>query len=182
MQANVDPVLAGVTRLALAALFGAAVLHKLRDVGGFTATLRAYRLMPDALVPAAVALVVAGEIGVTLVLVMPGTDPLGPVAAIALLSAYSGAIAVNLARGRREIDCGCLGPGRRQRLTSWLLARNALVALGAVLLLVPGSPRAWIWIDVVSLAGGLSMLVLLWSAAHRLAAVWPAPAAPGRLS
>ena len=179
---GVDPVVAAVVRLALAALFGAAAAHKIRDPAGFAATLRAYRLVPEAVSPTAAALVTAAEILATIALVSPGVDPFGALLALALLSAYSGAIAVNLARGRREIDCGCLGPGRGRGLSPWLLARNALVALGAVVLLVPEAPRAWMWVDAVSVAGGISMLVLLWSAAHRLGAAWPAPApAPGRV-
>src|SRR5262249_14927936 len=50
--------------------------------------------------------------------------------AAALLGLYAAAIAVNLARGRRHLDCGCTGPALRRPISGWLVLRNlVLVAI-----------------------------------------------------
>ena len=192
MTIGLDPVFAWVIHLALALLFAVAAWHKLRDLRAFQATLANYRLLPTAVIaPAALALA-ACELGVAALLLAPLPEPvarhaalaslsslapLAPLAALGLLALYSGALAVNLARGRRDLDCGCLGPAQRQPISPGLLVRNALVALGPVLLLAGGgverAGRSMNWIDALSVGGATAMLVLLWNAAHLLAAARP---------
>lgn len=163
-----DPVLAAVLRIALVLLFAFAALHKARDLRAFASTVEGYALLPTRLVRLAAPLLVSAELATLILLV--ARDPLGPAAALSLLAVYSLAIAVNLARGRRDIDCGCLGPASvGQHLSGWLLARNAALAGAAALLLLPETTRTVSWIDGVSVAGGLAMTVLLWSAVNRLA-------------
>ncbi|MBW2274238.1 MAG: methylamine utilization protein MauE [Deltaproteobacteria bacterium] len=184
-MSGADPVFAWLARIALALLFAGAALHKLRDLGAFAATLRDYRILPLRIRPRAVtkaaALALAAlELGSAAALLLPAADPVGPLAALALLILYSAAIALNLARGRRHIDCGCLGPGHRQPLAPWLLARNAAIALGPLLLLLlDAAPRPVSWIDGISLAGGVAILALLWNAVHQLGAAQPALPAAG---
>ncbi|MEZ4217383.1 MAG: MauE/DoxX family redox-associated membrane protein [Myxococcota bacterium] len=93
--------------------------------------------------------------------------------ALGLLGAYSAAIAANLARGRRDVDCGCLGPGRRQPIAPWMLARNAALALAAAWpWLAPSSaPRALGALDAATVAFALAALALLWTGAHAVAAL-----------
>jgi uncharacterized membrane protein YphA (DoxX/SURF4 family) len=180
-MSGVDPVLAWLARLALALLFAAAASHKLRDFRAFTATVRDYRILPGATAAAAALALVLLELGLAVALLLPAADPLGPLAALALLSLYSAAIAVNLARGRRDLDCGCLGPAHRQPLAPWLLVRNAVICLGpALLLLGDAATRPASWIDGISLAGGVVLLALLWNAVHQLGRAQPALRAPGR--
>lgn len=174
-----DPVFAWTLRLALGALFAAAAWHKLRDPRAFAATLGAYRLLPRAAVPAVAWLVPLAEAAVATALVAGGNAPAAAWAALGLLAAYTGAIGVNLARGRRDVDCGCLGPGRRQPLAPWLLVRNAALAGGAAAGLLPVALRPLGAVDALSVAGGVATLALLWAALHRLAALPTARAASG---
>ena len=58
-----------------------------------------------------------------------------------LLSLYTAAIVLNLARGRRDIDCGCGGPGSRQTLHEWLVWRNLAYLTLALLALPPPLDR-----------------------------------------
>jgi len=163
-----DPVFAAVLRIALVLLFAVAALHKARDLRAFASTVEGYALLPIPLVRLSAPLLVSAELA-TLVLLV-ARAPLGPAAALSLLFVYSLAIAVNLARGRRDIDCGCLGPaGAGQHLSGWLLARNAVLAGTAALLLLPETTRVVSWIDWISVAGGAATIVLLWSAANGLA-------------
>jgi len=172
----IDPVAAWLARLALAGVFAAAALHKWRDLGGFTAAVAAHRLAPEASVGALARALAACETAVAFGLFAPATAPRAAWVAAALLALYSGAIAINLARGRREIDCGC--SARPQPLTGGLLARNAALAAAAIPAALPDSGRALVWVDALTAAAGLSALALIWLAAQTLA--FGAPARLGR--
>ncbi|MEM9620573.1 MAG: MauE/DoxX family redox-associated membrane protein [Pseudomonadota bacterium] len=112
----------------LAAVFGLAVWHKLRAWPRFLAVLEAYRIVPAGLLVPAAALVVLAELATVALLVL--ATPAGAAAAAGLLGIYLVAMVVNMARGRRLIDCGC--GDTPTPLPAYLLARNvALMALCA---------------------------------------------------
>ena len=171
---SVDPVFVLVSRAGLAILFAAAAVHKGRDLAGFIRTVAGYRILPDALPPILGPALVAAEGLLAVGIAVPRFDPAGGAGAILLLGVYSIAIAINLARGRRDIDCGCLGPAGRQPLSGWLLARNAVLIAGGFVLASPQGSRALSWVDAFSILGGAGMLFLLWNAGNRLGATWPA--------
>ena len=113
---------------ALAGILLLAAAHKARNHLAFRGILIQYRLMPENLVRAAAPLIVATEAAAGLALLAPAA--MLPRAAAALPAAlllflYTGAIAVNLMRGRTFIDCGC--GGQPTPLSGWLLARNGLL-------------------------------------------------------
>jgi hypothetical protein len=165
-----DPVIALLAHAAFALLFASAAAHKLRDRHAFAGVLAAYRVLPAAVVDATAAGVAALEIAVTVAWLMP---PLGDVAVagtIGLVALYSTAIAVNLARGQRAIDCGCGIGGARQPISEWLLVRNVLLVAAALATRAPMSGRSLAWVDGVTLLGALVVASALWTAAHGLAA------------
>jgi hypothetical protein len=166
----VDPVALWILRVGLAALLATAAFHKASQPRAFAETLRDYRVLPDAFAPAAVAGIVALEAGVAIALLLPGTSGRAALACGALLAAYSAAIALNLARGRRTLDCGCLGPRARQPISGWLLARNGGLVLASALAALPAEARSLHWVDAVSIAGGAAVLALLFHATNALAA------------
>lgn len=60
-----------------------------------------------------------------------------------LLVVFSGAIGINLARGRRDLSCHCGGVLGDHRISWWLVARNGLLLLATVLLIsLPADPFA----------------------------------------
>ena len=154
-------------------LFLTAALHKLRDLNAFSAVFRDYRILPGAVSMPAAAALAASELAVSLALLIPSAIPnlpgLGPLAALLLLALYSAAIGLNLLRGRRHIDCGCMGPGREERISGWLMLRNAGLAVPALLLLGPETPRMLGWVDILSVGAGVGMSVILWLGAHQIA-------------
>jgi hypothetical protein len=161
---SVDPVIQATLRLGLAALFASAARHKWRDLAAFRAALARYALLPERAVgPAALGLA-ACEVALALALLAPAGARAAGAAAAALLALYSAAIAVNLARGRRDIDCGCAGPGHRRALGGGLIARNALLALGAALCALPVAPRPLVWLDAWTLVAASAALGLLYAA------------------
>jgi len=171
MAPHIDPVLIATLRAGLALLLAAAALHKLRDRASFAVVLAEYRVLPGALLHSGVWLVPACEAAIAVALLAPG--PLGPAAAAALLALYGGAISANLARGRRQLDCGCLGPSLRQPISGALVARNALLATGALACLLPAAPRALVWLDAATVAAATACLALFWHGAHRALALQP---------
>jgi hypothetical protein len=103
---------------ALVLLVGAA--QKVRDWPGFRSALAAYRLLPEVLVtPAAMALP-AFEAIAGVALFAPAYRGAGALLAVALMATVTGAVAINLARGRADIDCGCGGAeGRSDSRGDW---------------------------------------------------------------
>lgn len=165
-----DPVVVTVSRLAVALLFATAAGHKLRNFVDFQDTVENYDLLPhDLLAPAAV-LVIGLEVGIVAALLYPPAVPVGSTAAMALLSAYIVAIVINLARGRRSIDCGCGGQSLRQPISEWLVLRN--LALVGVAWLAGGSPifrDVSAWDYLVGLFALLALSCLYVATEHLLA-------------
>jgi uncharacterized membrane protein YphA (DoxX/SURF4 family) len=162
---SLDPALHATLRVGLAVLLLAAAWHKLRDLPHFTAAVEGYRLLPTSLARLVAPCLAALELGVALSLLVPAAGRAAGFAAAGLLVLYGGAIAINLARGRAEIDCGCAGPTRRATpLSAALVARNAVLALCALACALPVAPRSWVWLDGVSVAGGVAAAALLYAA------------------
>ncbi len=179
MAVVLDPGSFLAVRVAVAEVFTAAAVGKLRAPARFAETLRVYRLLPGwAVGPMARVLPVA-EILVAVGL--PMAVVLGPwpaMGAAALLLVFAGAMAANLLRGRRNIDCGCaMGAGRVHPLRWAFVARNVVVA---GLLGVPASGRAGPGDVVLGVLGGIAVFIVL-EAANTLWAL-PASAVSARAS
>lgn len=169
----IDPIIELSLRLGLAGLLGAAAWHKASDHVRFGGTVHAYRLLPAWLVSPVTWLVPVAEAALALGLLLPGAREAATVGALLLLLLYTAAIAVNLARGRREIDCGCFASSARVPLSVWLVARNAILIVATGSLLMPVGARSFVWIDALTVVGALVALSLLWSAGQRLAQTGP---------
>jgi hypothetical protein len=174
MTLSLDPVLRLLIRAGLALLFASAAAHKLRDLTAFRASLAAYELVPRTVVRGVSVLIAAGEGIVAGALLLLGSSALPALAAAALLGVYTSAIAINLMRGRRDIDCGCAGPMRRQPLGAGLVVRNLVLFSAAVVSALPADPRAFVWIDVFTVVSGLAASCLLYRAVETLLALAPA--------
>jgi len=167
-----DPVFDLIIRAALGVLFVVAAWHKLRDPRRFAATLGEYRLVPARFAPAAAACVVLAELGAVVALLLWPRG--GAAAAAALLAVYASAIAVNLARGRRHIDCGCAGPAARREISAWMVARNAVVAVAALAAAVlPMEARELVWLDACTIVAATALLAACWSATDHLVTLAP---------
>jgi hypothetical protein len=172
----IDPAVHALLRFGLAGLLAGAAAHKLRDLHAFRVALGDYRILPWALTGLAAPALVAGELGAAALLLSPAARPWGFAAAAALLALYSAAIAWNLLRGRRDIDCGCFGPALHVGLGGGLLARNAVLLAAAGAGLAPVAPRPLGALDAATIAGALAFLAFAHAAATRLLAGAPAAA------
>ena len=170
----IDPAIELSVRLGLALLFAAAAWHKVSDRVRFVAAVRAYHLLPSWLVSPVARLLPLLEATIALGLAYTPTRQAAAFAAVPLLALYTLAIAVNLARGRREIDCGCFAASARVPLSNWLIVRNAILIGAACLLIMPIRTRTLVWIDALTVVTTLITLSLLWAAGRRLAHTGPA--------
>jgi hypothetical protein len=172
----IDPALELVLRGALVLLLGTGALAKSRDLARFRAAVEGYEIVPARAAGTAALGFAAAEGALAAALLAPaavGLRGAALVAAAALFALYGAAIAINLARGRREIDCGCGGRDAHVPLSGWLLARNALLVAMAAACALPAAPRALTGVDALTVAGAVAVLALVWTAAHGLLA-WDA--------
>jgi len=168
---QLDPVTYLALGLAVAAVLGTAGLHKLRAPLHYSAIVEDYRLLP-----AGTGTVAAGALGVlealgAVAILLPATRTAGLAAAGVLFALYFAAIALNLRRGRSDIDCGCGAPAERRRLSGALLVRNALLAVVALALAFAApAARATGWFDsLVALGAGIAAALGYFSADRLLA-------------
>jgi hypothetical protein len=163
-----DPVIDLTLRVALALLFLAAAAHKLRDPGHFRAMVSDYRLLPARVVPPAATLLAGAEVAVAGALLAPPWRTAGQLGGAGLLLLYGGAIAINLGRGRRHIDCGCAGPAARRPISEWLVARNAVLAALALVGLLPVRSRGLVWVDGVTVVAATAFLAAAYASVERM--------------
>lgn len=166
MSIAVDPVISSLLALGGAALFAWAATHKLRTREAFAATLAEYRLVPQGLVPLTALVLALVELATSAALLWPATRTFGGAAGITLLFIYATAIAINLARGRKDLDCGC---GLQPRaIGGWMVARNLIVAALLGLLWLPTSSRALGPADLATIGGTLAIGGLLYASIELL--------------
>jgi hypothetical protein len=163
---TIDPAIHGLCAFSLAVMFGVSGVMKLRDLEMFEGSLANYQLSPRWMekpltysLPIIECVAAAG-------LLAASTRAIAASMLLALLSIFTGAIAINLARGRTNIDCGCFGPALRQELSGWLLMRNLFLMILAAVVILPENGRALESIDAVTIVVGAMTLVVLYASAN----------------
>jgi hypothetical protein len=119
-------------RICVGLVFLVAAIQKSRHWKILFGVIANYRLLPRPLVTPVAALLPPLEAIVGLLLLSAQFMPWAEFAAIALLALFAAAMAINLRRGRADIDCGCGQSFLKQTLSWTLVARNA--GLAALLL------------------------------------------------
>ncbi len=130
-------------RVLLSATFLQAGVQKIRYHAQLGGVISNYRILPPALVPVASWFLPAAELALGVALLVPSRG--SALAAAGLISLFSAAIVINLARGRTHIDCGCFQSGLRQELGWEIVWRNAvLLLMAAYTAAFPVRPPAFI--------------------------------------
>lgn len=147
-------------RTCLGLVFVTAALQKLRHLSMLEGVVANYRLLPPELSRWVARLLPWAEFGVGGWL-LSGLAPSSSAAAGSLLLlAFAAAMAVNLRRGRTDIDCGCGGSILRQRLSWALVGRNLALALAASMSFgAEGHPQS-VATAVVAMVGGCGLYIL----------------------
>jgi len=163
---TVDPAVAYLIIVSAALLFFVAAIHKLRDLWRFREVFAAYRLVPAGrhLAP----IVPALELAVAVGLLFDNLRILALWTGVALLLAYATAIALNLFRGRRDLDCGCAGPNERRPISAWMVWRNVGMAIALAAALLPWSDRALALTDGITVGFGTACCALVYLCLDRL--------------
>jgi methylamine utilization protein MauE len=163
----IDPAVGALLAGAFTLLFASAALHKLADLRRFAEVLHAYALVPAALARLAF-LVPLLELMVGAALLAAGSRTGAAAAGAALLLVYASAIAINLARGRRDLTCGCGGPNDRRPIAVWMVVRNLLLAGLLAVTLLPWVPRALGAADALTIGAGTAVAALLYMSLDEL--------------
>ncbi len=151
-----------------ALLFAVAGIHKLRSFELFTDVFAAYRVLPDAWARRLAWLIPGLELAIATTLPWTAARRGALPAAMALLIAYASGIAINLVRGRRELDCGCGAIGTRRSIAGWMVWRNLLLVLALALAALPWVSRPFDGWDVLTVAGGIAAFAVLYAAVDQL--------------
>jgi hypothetical protein len=148
---------AGQTCVAL--VFLAAGVQKILHWRILPGVIANYRLLPRLTVAPAAILLPPLEMILAILLLSAWFKPWPELAAIALLVLFATAIAINLKRGRTNIDCGCGQTFLKQTLRWTLVWRNAGLAtllLPSLLLSSPGTMP----VVLTGMAAGLGFFLL----------------------
>jgi hypothetical protein len=142
---TMDPVPQLAAALTLALVFGGGAASKMSAWGELEGVVRNFRILPGFLAPLVQWTLPPVELLLAVGVLVPGTRALAALGMAALLVLFAASIAINMVRGRVDIDCGCFRSALRQNLSWWLVLRNAaLLALAAACLLpVAGRELAW---------------------------------------
>ena len=148
-----------IARSFLAAVFALAAVAKTASPGA--AALSSFGVPRRLVRPLSIALP-AVELAIAAALLPAGTARYGALAAAGILAAFAGAVAYQLARGRRP-DCNCFGRLHSRPIGPSALARN-IVLLGLATYTVASDPGpsavAWLSDPLPATIGGLSALVV----------------------
>jgi methylamine utilization protein MauE len=163
---SIDPAIGDLLAVALALIFGASGVLKVRDSDAFAGAVANYRLLPAWAEPPFARALPLAECACAAGLLFGATRAASAIGLIALLGLFTGAITINLLRGRTDIDCGCFGPALRQPLSGWLLARNAALMIIAVAVALPASARDLQGLDRITIGLGAATLTILYVSAN----------------
>ncbi|MFA7249397.1 MAG: MauE/DoxX family redox-associated membrane protein [Dehalococcoidia bacterium] len=149
-------------RLVLAGMFAFAAAMKLGGLSEFRRAVRDFGV-PDRVAPLAAVLVPLAEIAVAAALLPAGSAAWAAGGAAVLLTAFTVAVAINLALGRRP-GCSCFGEASAGPIGPRTMARNlALIAVAAAVLAAgdrTATLSAVAWLPHAGIAGVASLAAL----------------------
>ncbi|MGE5703269.1 MAG: MauE/DoxX family redox-associated membrane protein [Clostridia bacterium] len=124
-------------RFCLGYLFASTFFAKWNNLLTHESVVKEYQIVPKAMVRPFVRIDLLLQLCVAVSFLFGLFLPTGAVIAIILLVLYSAAIMINLARGRREISCGCGGLAGNHTLSWALVIRNVCLIASSALLFLP---------------------------------------------
>lgn len=162
-----DPLIQLPAAFLLTFVFAHAALPKLGTPDTFEGVVANYRVLPSWLVrPAARGLPVL-EIAIAAGLLLAPVRAYAAAGAVALLAVFAAAIAVNVLRGRLDIDCGCFRSETRQGIGWRYVVRNLFLVGVAFALLLPGSGRSPTFMDLAFVAAFSATAAILYTVANQ---------------
>lgn len=164
---EVFEVVATALQVGIGLVLAASGLGKVGRRHEFKGIVDAYRLVPAWAVPFVASGVMLAEVVTGIALVAGWAASAFAVVASVMFAGFGLAMAINLARGRRMIDCGCFR-SVRQPLEWRLVIRNGVAAIVALatsaLAMSPLDPQRWLH----AVPGGIALALVYFA----LNAVW----------
>ena len=129
-------------------VFAAAGLTKVAAWQALPAVVQNFRILPGWLVLPASILLPPLEILIATGILLARTRMWAAALAAILFAVFGAALAINLYRGQRQIDCGCFRSDLRQPISAAVVLRNLMLVLCALVVLTGSgaatlSPFAW---------------------------------------
>jgi len=144
---TLDPILGLTAALTLALVFGLGAVSKFAAWAELEGVVANFRVLPRALVPLVARLLPPVEVLLAIGVLIPATRAAAALGMAVLLVVFAAAIALNVARGRTGIDCGCFRSSLKQNLSWWLVLRNGLLLGLALACVATPGPRELGWAD-----------------------------------
>lgn len=173
MDALQAPAFHWVGALVLAGIFLPSAVSKLRAMDEVIGIVADYRILPERWTEPFARTLPWGEIAAGVAVLLPPSRPYGAVLALALLLLFALAMAINILRGRTEIDCGCFIGRQKERISWSLVVRNLLLAAVAALLVTRPASDVPHLLELVPIVFGSLALLALYAAFSRLAGLAP---------
>ena len=124
-------------RVALGLIFMVAAVTKILSPREFAKTVVDFRIVSARLSPAIGRTIAVLELAAGIALLLGVLEWLGGIVVAGLLLAFNVALAANLIRGRRDLDCRCFG--RRTLRIGWRhVAQNTLLFVACLLIVARG--------------------------------------------
>lgn len=165
-----DPVFSWAASIFLVAIFLQAGWQKLTMPLHYQTVIENYAILPEAIVPPATFIIGLLELLAALAVFVPATHQVALLLLGSLLLGYMLVMALNIARGRADIDCGCAGPAHQQTISTALLWRNLLLMLITAFACLNEASRDIFWLDLVSIIAGGGSAYLLYHISNLLIA------------
>ncbi|MDN4477497.1 MauE/DoxX family redox-associated membrane protein [Demequina lignilytica] len=139
----IQPWLSTVVRLGMAVILIAAAIPKMLDIPQSIIAVRAYRLLPEAVVPLVGTMLPFLELALAVFLILGLFTRLSSIAWLLMMAAFSTGVIWAWSQGY-SIDCGCFGGGGdvAEGTTNYplhMLERLGFIVLGTYLLIWPRS-------------------------------------------
>jgi hypothetical protein len=156
---------ASVCRFTIAMIFALSAIHSMRDWAVYTAQVTQYKILPVRLARIASWILPPVQLAIGIMLVITNTACMP---GLALMALFTAAIAINVARGRTDIECGC-GGATGQKL-SWALVTRNIILCGLLAVGLTAPNTSWDAATLVTIIGATAFLVTLYFAAGQLLA------------
>lgn len=144
---SIDPVLQWTFALTLALVFGSAAVSKSLAWAEFEGVVQNFGVLPNRVVPMVSWVLPPLELVLASLILFPETRAFAALLMMLLLIVFAAAIAINVQRGRTDIDCGCFRSSLKQNLSWWMVLRNAVLTLFAWFCTASITPRELSWAD-----------------------------------
>ena len=154
--------------MSIALLFASAGAHKLRGLTHFAEIFASYRVLPTTLARRLAWLIPCLVLAIAIGLLWEPSRRMAMMPAIGVLIVYAFGMAINLARGRRDLDCGCGTARDRRSIAAWMVWRNLFLAAALGIAAFPWSSRPLDLSDLLTVMGGLTVGVILYLALDQL--------------